>query len=115
MGWGAIILAAALVTAPTGGRPVHLEVNQADGQLVIKLVGESQAAISARYELELASGATGSSNNSVQRGTVNLQPGKIVTLAMLRVSNPKGARWTARLHVTPSSGEPYDLEWNGVR
>ena len=115
MSWGAIILGAALVTAPTAApRPIHLQVNQADGQLVIKLVGESQAAVSARYELEIASGAGGSSNRSVQRGTANLQPGKAVTLATLRMSTPKGGSWTARLHVTPSSGEPYDVQWNGA-
>jgi hypothetical protein len=115
MGWGAIILGAALVTVPTAGRPIQLEVNQADGQLVIRLIGESQAPVSARYRLELASGSAGSSNHSVQSGTANLKPGKAVTLATLRVSNPAGARWTARLHVTPSSGDPYDLEWNGAR
>lgn len=115
MSWTAIILGAAIATTPAAGRPIHLEVNQADGQLVIKLVGDSQAPVSARYQLELASGAAGSNNHSVQSGTANLLPGKIVTLATLRVSNPKGARWTARLHVTPSSGEPYDLEWNGAR
>ena len=114
MGWAAIMLGAAIVTAPTGARPIHLEVNQADGQLVIKLVGDSQAAVSARYELEVAGGPVGASNNSVQRGTASLQPGKIVTLATLRVANPKGAKWTARLHVAPSFGEPYDLQWNWV-
>jgi len=114
MGWGAIILGAALVTAPTEGRPIHLEVNQADGQLVIKLVGDSQESVSARYELEVTGGPAGAKNNSTQRGTATLQPGKVATLATLRVANPKGARWTARLHVTPSSGEPYDLQWNWV-
>lgn len=114
MGWAAIILGAALVGTPTTGRPIQLQVNQADGQLVIRLIGQSQAAISARYELELASGAAGSTNRSVQRGTANLRPGKAVTLATLRMSNPNGASWTARLHVTPSSGEPYDVEWNGA-
>ena len=106
------MLGAAIVTAPSGGHPIHLEVNQADGQLVIKLVGNSQAAVSARYELEVAGGPAGASNNSVQRGTASLRPGKVVTLATLRVASPKGARWTARLHVAPSSGEPYDLQWN---
>jgi hypothetical protein len=114
MAWGTILLAAGIVTAPTIGRPLHLEVNEVDNQLVINLVGDSQAAVSARYELEVAGGASGSSNRSVQSGTARLEPGKVATLATLRVANPKGASWTVRLHVTPSSGEAYDLHWQWV-
>lgn len=101
--------AAGIITAPGAARPLHLEVNEVDNQLVIRLVGASQAAVSARYELEVAGGPAGSSNHSIQRGTASLQPGKLVTLATLRVGNPGGASWTVRLHVTPSSGEPYRL------
>ena len=112
MGWTAIMLAAGLMSAPTAGRPLHLEVNNVGDQLVIKLVGESPAALSARYELEVSGGPGGSSNHSVQRGTATLQPGKPVTVATLRLGNSKISHYTARLHVTPSTGEPYDLQWN---
>lgn len=97
MSWTAILPAAGIITAPGAARPL-LEVNEVDNQLVIRLVSASQAAVSARYELDVAGGPSGSSNHSIQSGTASLQPGNLVTLATLRVGNPRGANWTVRLH-----------------
>jgi len=105
------MIAAGLVVATTAGSPLHMEIGNDGGQVVIKVVGESPTAVSAQYELEVSSGASTSSNHSVQRGTVRLQPAVPATLATLKVGNPTGSSLTARLHVTPERGEPYDIRW----
>jgi hypothetical protein len=112
----AAILAAA---SATGGayppHPLQLQVSNAGGQLEMSLVGHSERAWSARYELEVTGGPSGASNHSVQRGRATIRPGTPVTVATLRLGNPEGAAWTARLHVTPSTGDAYQLEWRSAR
>jgi hypothetical protein len=111
----AAILAAA---SATGGayppHPLQLQVSNAGGQLEMNLVGHSDRACSARYELEVTGGPAGASNHSVQRGTATIRPGASVTIATLRLGNPEGAAWSARLHVTPSTGDAYQLEWRSA-
>lgn len=108
------MLAAGLATAGTADRPLHLQVSQAGDQLVITLVGQSQAPLSASYVLDVGGGSPGGTNHSIQRGTARLQPGKPVTIATLRLGNSKGRNWTARLHVVPSTGEAYDVDWQST-
>jgi hypothetical protein len=57
------------------------------------------------------SGAPTTSNRSVQRGVVTVQPAKRLTVATLRVGTDRGSPMTARLQVTPASGEPYEVRW----
>lgn len=102
-----MILAASAATAGPAPHPLHLEVSQGDGQVVIRLVGESTIPVSARYALEV----TGKSNRSAQRGTAILRPGQPATIATLHLGDRKGDQVTANLHVVPSVGEPYDLQW----
>jgi hypothetical protein len=115
MSWAAIILAAASAAAPPSARPLQLQVDDGGSQVIIRLVGESPTAFAASYELEVTGGSSGSSNRSMQRGTARLQPGRSVTVATLRLRNSADANWTARLHVTPSVGAAYDLQWRSSR
>ncbi|HEY8433742.1 MAG TPA: curli-like amyloid fiber formation chaperone CsgH [Sphingomicrobium sp.] len=112
LGWAAMVLAAGIASAPTAERPLRLQVDQSGGQVIIRLVGNSPTSWSARYDLEVTGGAATSSNHSAQRGTARLQPGQQTTVATLRLANSASTVWTARLHVMPSSGDPYDMEWN---
>lgn len=107
MGLIAMILAASAATAGPPPHPLHLDVSRADDQVIIRLVGESATPVAARYELEV----TGKSNRSAQRGTVAIRPGQPVTVATLRLGSGKGDLLIANLHVVPSTGEAYDLQW----
>jgi hypothetical protein len=109
--WIAAILAAAVSGAASAPRPLQLQVSEAGGNLEMSLVGQSASPWSARYELEVTGGPQGTSNHSVQRGTATIKAGGPITVATVRLGNPKGAEWAARLHVTPSTGDAYDLEW----
>ena len=114
-GRAAVIIAATLASTPAAERPLRLEVDQSGPQLVIRLVGSSPTAWSARYDLDVTGGAATSNNHSAQRGTARLQPGQQATIATVRLANSARTNWIARLHVTPSSGEPYDIEWRSQR
>jgi hypothetical protein len=111
-------IAAVLVAAASGGaslpQPLQLKVSEVGETLEMNLVGHSALPCSARYELEVTGGPKGASNHSVQRGTATIKAGAPVTVATVRLGNPKGAEWAARLHVTPSSGDAYDLEWRSA-
>jgi hypothetical protein len=107
MGLIAMILAASAATAGPPPHPLQLDVSRADDQVTIRLVGESATPVAAAYELEV----TGKSNRSAQRGTAMIRPGRPVTIATLRLGGAKGDLLTAYLHVVPSTGEPYDLQW----
>ena len=113
------LIAAILAAAITAGgasppHPLQLQISDAGGQLEMSLVAHSDRPCSARYELEVTGGPSGASNHSVQRGTATIKPGAPVTVATLRLGNSNGAQWAARLQVTPSSGEPYALEWHSA-
>jgi hypothetical protein len=114
MSWAAIILAAASAAAPPSARPLQLQVDDSGSQVIIRLVGESPTAFAASYELEVTGGSSGSSNRSIQRGTARLQAGQSVTVATLRLRNSTQTRWIARLHVTPSAGAAYDVQWRSA-
>jgi hypothetical protein len=111
-------IAAVLVATASGGtsapRPLQLQVSEAGETLEMSLIGHSAQPWSARYELEVTGGPKGASNHSIQRGTATIKAGTKVTVATVRLGNPKGAQWAARLHVTPSSGDAYDLEWRSA-
>ena len=109
-----IILAAASAAAAIPSRPLNLHVDQSGGMLVITLIGDSRAPMSANYSLEVTGGANGNSNRSVQSGTARLGQGHPVVVATLRLGELKGATWAARLWVTPSLGSPYDLQWRSA-
>jgi hypothetical protein len=109
--WIAAIILAGLMGASTGSHPLELHVHDNDGSLEMNLVGESALPWSGSYELEVTGGPKGASNHSVQRGTATIRPGATTTVSTVRLGNPEGAQWAARLHVTPSSGEAYELEW----
>lgn len=81
---------------------------------MITLVGDSPTALSARYSLEVTGGVPGTSNRSVQSGTARLEPGRPAVLTSLRLAEGKGASWAARLHVTPSIGAAYDVQWRST-
>jgi hypothetical protein len=102
---------AAAAGAIGADRPLHLDIANDGGVLVIKLVGESPTPWSALYELEVSGGAPAASNRSVQRGSARLQPGRPATVATVRLGSVAGKSWTAHLNVRPSNGAPYDLEW----
>lgn len=111
----AAILASAAASGAVPPHPLQLQVQEAGGGLEMSLVGQSASPFSARYELEVTGGPRGSSNHSVQRGNATIKPGVPVTVATLRLGNPEGAEWAARLQVTPSSGQPYEVEWHSAR
>ena len=111
----AMVIAATLASTPAAERPLRLEVVQSGPQLVIRLVGSSPTAWSARYDLDVTGSAGTSNNHSAQRGTARLQPGQQATVATVRLANSATTNWIARLHVTPSSGAPYEVEWHSER
>lgn len=115
IGWTAMVLAASIGSAPMPERPLRLEVDQSGAQLTIRLVGSSRRSWSARYALEVTGGGARSNNHSSQRGTALLRPDVQTTLATVHLANSAGASWTALLHVSPSNGEPYDVEWHSER
>jgi hypothetical protein len=116
MAWGTVILAAALAAAGSPPvQPLHLDVDESGNLVVIRLVGASPSSWSGRYELEVTGGPSGGSSRSMQGGTATLQPGKPVTVATVRLGNRSGEQWIAHLHVIPSVGNPYDLEWRSAR
>ena len=110
----AAILAAGASAGAYPPHPLQLHIDEAGGSLEMSLVGQSAESWSARYELEVTGGPRGSSNHSVQRGNAAIKPGAPVTIATVRLGNPAGAQWAARLHVTPSTGQPYELEWRSA-
>ena len=110
----AILAAASAAGGSTPQHPLQLHINDVAGQLEMRLVGESDRACSARYELEVTGGPDRAANHSVQRGTATIKPGAPVTVATLRLGNSSGAQWAARLHVTPSTGDAYELEWHSA-
>jgi hypothetical protein len=115
IGLAAMVLAASLASAPSADRPLRLDVDQSGGQVIIRLVGSSPTAWSARYDLEVTGGAARSNNHSAQRGTARLQPGQQTIVATVRLANSASALWNARLHVMPATGAPYDIEWQSQR
>jgi len=114
MSWTAAILVAAAAGSAAPAHPLRLQVHEAGETLEMSLVGQSARACSARYELEVTGGPRGASNHSVQRGNAAIKPGAAVTIATLRLGNPTGAEWAARLHVIPNSGDAYELEWHSA-
>jgi hypothetical protein len=103
-----ILLAAALGSvAPAGDAPIRLVSEAAGDGMRLKVVGLSDRPLSADYKLEVSSQSGGGTNNSVQSGGVQLQPGVPVTLVTLSLGNVKNGGWTARLHVTPRPGAAY--------
>ncbi len=113
------LIAAILAASATAGayppHPLQLRIDESGGSLEMSLVGQSGQACSAHYELEVTGGPRGASNHSVQRGNAAIKPGAPVTVATVRLGNPEGAQWAARLHVTPSTGQPYELEWRSAQ
>ena len=106
-----LIIAAAAAAGAIPDHPLHLDVSNSGDLLVIRVVGESRTGWSGRYALEVSGGPAGGSNRSVQRGAANLQPGKVVTVATLRLGSSSQGRWVAHLDVSPVSGAAYQLEW----
>lgn len=115
MSWiAAILVAGSAASASVPTHPLQLQVKEGGDTVMMSLVGRSPLAWSGRYELEVAGGPNGASNHSVQRGTATIAPGATVTVATVKLGNRAGAAWAARLHVTPASGEPYELEWHSA-
>ncbi len=112
IGLAAMVMAASLASAPSLDRPLRLDVGESGGQVIIRVVGSSATPWSARYDLEVTGGAARSSNHSAQRGTARLQPGRQTTVATVRLANSASGVWTARLHLMPQTGAPYDVEWH---
>ena len=106
------MMAAALASIPPGAGPLHLQVSRDGDSLVLAVVGESTAPMTATYELEVDAGKPGATNHSLQRGNATVQPGKAVTIARLRVGHSRTDTLTANLRVTPSAGKPYQESWS---
>jgi hypothetical protein len=114
MSWIAAIMVASAAGAALPPHPLQLRIQQTGETLEMSLVGQSASPWAGRYELEVTGGPNGASNHSVQRGTASIGAGTTVKVATLRLGNPKGAQWAARLHVTPNAGAAYDLEWRSA-
>jgi hypothetical protein len=100
------IVAAAMMSAPASAPtpvpgPIHLVVETLDDTVRLKVVGESDVALSAAYSLEVSGGG----NRSLQRGQATLRPGVSATLVTLTLGS--GKDWAATLRVSPDGGQPY--------
>jgi|GEM_PF-2884332 len=107
----ATLTMAMLGAAPAGEhtRPIALVSEPAAEGVKLKVVGSSDRPLDAAYALEVSSETRAGTNRSVQRGNVRLQPGLPVTLVSLKLGNVSGGAWTAKLTVTPSGGDEYEV------
>jgi hypothetical protein len=87
--------------------PIRLIAEEEGSHVKLRVVGLSDAPYSARYSLDVRSGADGSGNSSTQSGQVRLAPGVSATLISLSVSAPSGT-WNAKLRVEPDGGPAYE-------
>jgi hypothetical protein len=94
--------------APQAPRPIVLRTEPAGDGISITVVGLSDIAVNARYELEAFGGPPGKSNKSIQKGAARLKPGAPVTLITLRIANVKSGAWGATLRVQPLGGSSYE-------
>lgn len=80
--------------------PIKLIADEAPSHVSLTVLGDSPIALHASYELEASAGQ---GNRSVQRGQVDLVPGKPVKLISLNLGGTTHA-WTAKLTVVTSFG-----------
>jgi hypothetical protein len=101
--------AVAAAPAPEGSAPIRLVSEPSGEGIRLRVLGASDKPLEATYLLEASGGPTGTSNKSVQRGTARLPPGVPVTLVTLTLGNTRNGSWSARLYVSPSQGDPYEM------
>lgn len=103
-----ITVLAGIVSAAAAPQPIHLEAVPNAGGVEVQVIGRSDVAAAARYQLVVTSGSSG--NRSTQSGVARLQPGQTAVLVRLRMSSGDQGQWSVRLSVEPESGEPYVRE-----
>lgn len=86
----------ALAAATAVAEPIFLRTRAEEGAVRIEVLGRSETAAAASYELVATSGA---GNRTVQRGFASLVPGREAVLLSLRMGQGAGAEWSAVLTV----------------
>lgn len=99
------VLMAALASSPSEP-PIVLETRPVSGGVEVRVVGRSEAPVSASYRLEVSSGDSG--NRSTQAGQVRLQPDREHVLINLRMATGSSSNWSVRLRVEPEGHKPYE-------
>lgn len=106
----AALSAAALAVgaaAPPGSPPIRLEVQDMGDHVRLRVIGDSQKPLEARYSLSVATGDRG--NRSTQGGTARVVPGKPATYISLDVSTGTSGDWQATLRVEPAGEDSYTI------
>ena len=106
------IMTAMLATASGSAamsQPLTLVADAADGIVRLTVKGLSATRCEARYELDVASGASGRTNRSRQSGVARLAPGKTAMVATVTLGKVDGDDWSARLSVSGCGAPPYEL------
>lgn len=103
------ILAAVMIAAAPAAEPIRLEAHPSAQGVELRVTGSSDRPVSATYALEVTAGT----NRSRQSGSVQLQPGRPVTMVRLSVGGASAQQWTARLDVQLPGGRSYSLTQAG--
>lgn len=92
---------------PGGQHPVRLVSEREDGAVLLTVVGESAAAWTGDYTLEVTGGGPGARNRSVQRGSVSLHPRGRAVLVRIVLRDAAAGAWRATLHIRGTDGATY--------
>ena len=85
--------------------PIVLETTPHPGGVTLRVLGNADRHVEARFVLEVRAG----SNQSTCSGVARLAPGEAPILSTFTVSTEPTGRWEAALRVSPTPGEPYEL------
>jgi uncharacterized protein YhdP len=103
---GIMSLLAGIGATADAPRPIRLETRADSGGVELRVIGEANNELAARYTLEVSNGA---GNRSRQSGQARLVPGSAVLLLQLRLANSGSPDWEAHLVVHPAEGNPYQV------
>lgn len=96
-------------TPTSADRPVDLVAERFADDITLKVIGSSDDGATISFHLEVTSKTSGGSSSNSQSGNARLDPGAAVTLSTVHLGGVADATWVAKLHVSPTPGERYEV------